>query len=76
LGDWNPSLGLPWESPAIWLLLHTVPLVLLQTLTRTHRDEAALGQVPWLARGVIYTVLLLLVVSSAAHDQEFIYFQF
>ena len=33
-------------------------------------------RLPWQIRGVIYTVLILLIVSSTAADQEFIYFQF
>jgi alginate O-acetyltransferase complex protein AlgI len=76
LGRWDPSLGLAWQLPALWLLLHTVPLVLLQILTRKPGAETALEHVPWAARGLVYTLLLLLVISSAAHDQEFIYFQF
>ena len=33
LGHWQASLDLPWKSSCGWLLLHTVPLILLQLLT-------------------------------------------
>jgi alginate O-acetyltransferase complex protein AlgI len=76
LGNWQQSQALSWRSPSLWLLLHIAPLLLLQLLTWKYRDEAALGHVPWALRGVIYTLLLLLIISSAEHDTEFIYFQF
>ena len=76
LGNWNPAAALPWKSSSIWLLIHTVPLILLQILTWKYRHEAALDRVPWLARGVVYTLLILLIVSSGGQDKEFIYFQF
>ena len=57
-------------------MIHILPLILLQVLTWKYRDEASLSQVPWLARGLVYTVMILLIVSSGEQDKEFIYFQF
>ncbi|MDD5642689.1 MAG: hypothetical protein PHX53_13630, partial [Syntrophales bacterium] len=65
-----------WASSALWLLIHIAPLLLLQILTWKYRDETSLGHLPWPARGLIYTLMLLLIVSSTEHDTEFIYFQF
>ena len=76
LGNWDAAAGLPWQSSALWLLIHVLPLLLLQALTWRYRDEAALDQVPWLARGLVYAVMILLIVSSGEQDKEFIYFQF
>jgi D-alanyl-lipoteichoic acid acyltransferase DltB (MBOAT superfamily) len=76
LGNWNPASGLSWESSAIWLLIHLLPLLLLQVITWKCRDEASLSQVPWLARGLVYTLMILLIVASGEQDKEFIYFQF
>jgi D-alanyl-lipoteichoic acid acyltransferase DltB (MBOAT superfamily) len=76
LGNWNAAAGLSWQSSSIWLLIHTIPLILLQALTWKYRHEASLGQIPWLARGVVYTLMILLIVSSGGQDKEFIYFQF
>jgi alginate O-acetyltransferase complex protein AlgI len=76
LGNWNTAAGLPWESSSIWLVIHILPLILLQVLTWKYRDEASLSHVPWLARGLVYTVMILLIVSSGEQDKEFIYFQF
>jgi alginate O-acetyltransferase complex protein AlgI len=75
-GHWPHAGVLPWGTSALWLLIHTAPLLLLQVLTWKYRDETALLNLPWAARGLIYTLLLLLVVSSTEHDKEFIYFQF
>jgi alginate O-acetyltransferase complex protein AlgI len=76
LGHWNAAAGLPWESSSIWLLIHTIPLILLQVLTWKYRHEASLSHVHWLARGLVYTLMILLIVSSGGQDKEFIYFQF
>jgi len=76
LGNWNAASGLAWQSSCIWLLIHILPLILLQVLTWKYRDEASLSQVPWLARGLVYAVMVLLIVSSGEQDKEFIYFQF
>ena len=76
LGNWNQAPGLSWHSSAVWLLIHTVPLLLLQALTRKYRDETSLTYVPWAVRGLIYTLMILLIVSSGEQDKEFIYFQF
>jgi D-alanyl-lipoteichoic acid acyltransferase DltB (MBOAT superfamily) len=76
LGHWQASLGLPWKSSCGWLLIHTVPLILLQLLTLKYRDETGLRHLPWPVRGPVYLLLLLLVVSSSEQDKEFIYFQF
>jgi alginate O-acetyltransferase complex protein AlgI len=76
LGNWDQSVGLAWPSSLVWLVLHVTPLLLLQILTWKHRDETSLTGLPWALRGVIYTLMLLLIISSAEHDTEFIYFQF
>jgi len=76
LGNWQAASGLPWQRSLIWLLIHTVPLIFLQVITWKYRDETSLGHLSWPARGLIYALLLLLVVSSGEHDVEFIYFQF
>lgn len=75
LGHWGP-VGLPWQSSWWWLVIHLTPLILLQVLTAAFADETKLLKLPWAVRGVIYGILLLLIVSSTAQDQEFIYFQF
>jgi D-alanyl-lipoteichoic acid acyltransferase DltB (MBOAT superfamily) len=75
LGNWGP-VDLAWQSSWWWLVIHVTPLILLQILTFTFVDETKLQRIPWAVRGVIYGVLLLLIVSSTAQDQEFIYFQF
>ena len=72
---WSPG-ELPWQGPAGWLALHIGPLLGLQYLTRREASEAALGHLRWPSRGLVYLALVLLTGSSAAHDQEFIYFQF
>ncbi|MFA5110638.1 MAG: MBOAT family O-acyltransferase [Desulfobaccales bacterium] len=76
LGNWNPAATLSWQSSALWLAIHVAPLLLLQILTCKYRDEASLAHVPWAARGLIYTLMILLIVSSGEQDKEFIYFQF
>jgi D-alanyl-lipoteichoic acid acyltransferase DltB (MBOAT superfamily) len=76
LGHWQTSLALPWQSSLGWLLIHIVPLILLQLLTLKQRDETALRRLPWPVKGAVYLLLVLLVVSSSEQDREFIYFQF
>jgi D-alanyl-lipoteichoic acid acyltransferase DltB (MBOAT superfamily) len=76
LGQWQTSLALPWRSSSTWLLIHTVPLILLQLLTLKYRHETGLGQMGWPVKGLVYLVLVFLVVSSSEQDREFIYFQF
>ena len=76
LGNWDPSLGLAWQSSLLWLLIHILPLILLQGLAWKYRDEATLDHVPWVARGLVYALMILLIVSSGEQDKEFIYFQF
>jgi D-alanyl-lipoteichoic acid acyltransferase DltB (MBOAT superfamily) len=76
LTHWNVADALAWTKPGLWLLLHGGMLFLLQALTRQSRDEAELAHLPWVARGIIYTLLLIGVASSVTTDQEFIYFQF
>ncbi|HEY5040836.1 MAG TPA: MBOAT family O-acyltransferase [Verrucomicrobiae bacterium] len=75
-GNWNVGAAADWTKPAGWWLLHIVPLLLLQLLTWKARDEAELSRFAWPVRGLIYTLLFLLVASSVAPDVEFIYFQF
>jgi alginate O-acetyltransferase complex protein AlgI len=75
LGHWQPA-RLAWQASWWWLVIHVAPLILLQLLTRKDVDETKFMGLPWMARGVVYCVLILLIVSSTAADQEFIYFQF
>ncbi|TDU71294.1 D-alanyl-lipoteichoic acid acyltransferase DltB (MBOAT superfamily) [Prosthecobacter fusiformis] len=74
LTDW--TRGEDWTKPALWLLFHIVPLILLQLLTLKPRDEAELTRLPWVARGLVFFLLFAAFVSSVATEQEFIYFQF
>lgn len=76
LGHWQPSIALPWKSSLGWLLIHTLPLILLQLLTLKYRHESGLRAWPWPVKGLVYVLLVLLVVSSSEQDREFIYFQF
>ena len=76
LGHWNSNLATDWIKPGLWWLLHVVPLLLLQAATWRARDEMELGRFSWPVRGLIYTLLFLLVSGSVAPDVEFIYFQF
>jgi len=75
LGSWE-TVALPWLSSLGWLLLHVLPLIFLQIATHRFEDETYLLHLHWSVRGLLYFVLLLLIVSSTEHDQEFIYFQF
>ena len=63
-------------GPLLWVLIHVAPLLLLQWASWQGQDEVALGHRRWPMRAIDYLVLLLLVASSLALDQEFIYFQF
>ena len=63
-------------KPFCWLLLHVVPLLLLQAATWRQRDEAELPHLPWIARGAAYVLMIAAVATSAGADVEFIYFQF
>jgi D-alanyl-lipoteichoic acid acyltransferase DltB (MBOAT superfamily) len=74
-GTW-PAPEPEWTSSARWVLVHIVPLLVLQFVTRARLDEAALELRAWWARGLDYAVMFLLVASSAVIDVEFIYFQF
>ncbi len=76
LTRWPRELPVEWRGPFFWLLLHSVPLLLLQFLTWKQQDESHLENVPWFPRGLVYTLLLLLIASSVTWDQDFIYFQF
>jgi hypothetical protein len=76
LGNWHSDAATPWIKPALWWLLHVVPLLLLQAATWKARDEMELDRFSWPVRGLIYTLLFLLVTGSVAPDVEFIYFQF
>ena len=71
---WTP--GEDWTKPALWLVLHIVPLILLQLATLKARDEAELTHLPWVARGLVFFLLVVAYVSSVSTEQEFIYFQF
>lgn len=75
-GNWQTVGYVDWAKPAGWLLIHIVPLLLLQWATTKSRDEIEFTHFPWLAREAVYVVLFLLVATSAVSDAEFIYFQF
>jgi D-alanyl-lipoteichoic acid acyltransferase DltB (MBOAT superfamily) len=73
-GNWNATVD--WTRPFYWWLLHVVPLLLLQIASWKSRDEVEFAWLSWPLRGLVYTILFLLVASSVAPDVEFIYFQF
>ncbi|MBM4287342.1 MAG: MBOAT family protein [Deltaproteobacteria bacterium] len=75
LGHWGP-VETPWLSSWWWLVMHVAPLILLQAVSLAADGETRLKPLPWRMRGVIYAAMILLIVSSTEHDQEFIYFQF
>lgn len=76
LFQWHVTGAMGFEKPARWLLLHIVPLLLLQWVTFKECDEASLDGCHWVMRGFIYLLLFICTITSIAHDQEFIYFQF
>jgi D-alanyl-lipoteichoic acid acyltransferase DltB (MBOAT superfamily) len=76
LGRWQVAGALGWAKPFCWLLLHVVPLLLLQAAAWRRRDEVELLDLPWAARGVAYALMLAAVATGAGADVEFIYFQF
>jgi D-alanyl-lipoteichoic acid acyltransferase DltB (MBOAT superfamily) len=76
LAGTEPVWALDWTGPAKWVALHVVPLLVLQWVSRRAADESALDHRGWPLRTVDYAVMFLLVASSSAPDQEFIYFQF
>ena len=76
LGHWQVAGALGWAKPFFWLLLHVLPLILLQAVTWRRRDEAELPHLPWVARGAAYALMVAAVATSAGADVEFIYFQF
>lgn len=65
-----------WFRAACWLLIHILPLILLQIASRHLEDESELGHLSWWSRGLIFFALFLLFASSSTSEQEFIYFQF
>ena len=76
LGHWQVAGALDWVKPFCWLLLHVLPLLLLQAATWRQRDEAELPHLPWIARGAAYVLMIAAVATSAGAHVEFIYFQF
>jgi alginate O-acetyltransferase complex protein AlgI len=76
LGHWTAPTMKAAGGAAAWLAIHVGPLLVLQYITRRQQDEAALDHRPPLLRGLDYTVLFLLVATTAVVDVEFIYFQF
>ena len=81
LGAWFAALGnfhatLPWLKPAAWLVIHAVPLLLLQWATRGRQDESDLDHLSWPVRGVVFIFMFMLFASASSGEQEFIYFQF
>jgi len=75
-GNWQSAANVDWVKPGVWLLLHTAPLLLLQAATWKARDEVEFARFAWPVRGLGYTLIFLLVTSSAVTDVDFIYFQF
>lgn len=75
-GNWQGSAAADWIHPCGWWLIHVVPLLLLQLAAWKSQDEAEFARCAWPVRGLVYTLLFLLVASSVAPDVEFIYFQF
>ncbi len=73
---WPGSMTPDVRYALAWLAFHVLPLLVLQYVTRKAQDESALDHRPWALRGLDYTVMFLLVTSSAVIDVEFIYFQF
>ena len=65
-----------WQGPALWVTLHVAPLLVLQAVTRHTADEARLEARPVALRALDYALMLLLVLTAAAPEQDFIYFQF
>jgi D-alanyl-lipoteichoic acid acyltransferase DltB (MBOAT superfamily) len=76
LGHWRVPGAVAWSKPALWLVLHVVPLLLLQWGTWRARDEVEFAHWHWVARGLTYALLFILVATSLVNDVEFIYFQF
>ncbi|MCI0749107.1 MAG: hypothetical protein L0Y32_00995, partial [Nevskiales bacterium] len=76
LGQWSLGGAAAVKGTFVWILMHVVPLLVLQWVSRAARDEAALDHRPWWNRGLDYTVLFVLVATAAVIDVEFIYFQF
>jgi alginate O-acetyltransferase complex protein AlgI len=74
--SWKYKTQVNWLNPLWWLLIHIIPLILLQIATWKEQEETAKLKFSWPVRGIIYTFILLLVVSSTSYDKEFIYFQF
>jgi alginate O-acetyltransferase complex protein AlgI len=62
--------------PFIWVLIHIIPLLVLQFITRESEDESMLDHRRWWLRGWDYAFIFTLVTTSAVIDVEFIYFQF
>jgi alginate O-acetyltransferase complex protein AlgI len=65
-----------WRGAAQWLLLHALPLLLLQALAWRRRDEAAALMARPLVGGLLLTFGLWLTLGSDATQTAFIYFQF
>lgn len=76
LAHWDLPGTLPILRPCAWLLIHTVPLLLLQAATWRARDEVRWAHWPWPARAVAFLLLFLLATTNFSPNQEFIYFQF
>ena len=76
LGNWDPAITFSSEKPYKYLLVFVSPLLFLQLLSLKFSDEVAFGRFHWGARGAIYTLMIILIASSAQTNHEFIYFQF
>jgi alginate O-acetyltransferase complex protein AlgI len=75
-GHWDRSLAAEWGKSARWVLIHTLPLLLIQLATWKSRDEIENAAWPWPVRGFAYSLMVLAIATSAAGDVGFIYFQF
>lgn len=74
LTDWSREED--WVKPAVWVAMHTLPLLVLQAFTLKHQDEAEMTHLPAWVRGTAFLIMFLAFVSSVSTEQEFIYFQF
>jgi D-alanyl-lipoteichoic acid acyltransferase DltB (MBOAT superfamily) len=69
--------GTPVPSGVLWwLAVHAVPLVLLVSLVRNDKEEADIALRSRTTLAISYFLMILLVASSEAAREQFIYFQF
>lgn len=63
-------------KPALWCLLHAIPLFLWQLGTLQTLDEAANQSWKWPVRAFAYALAFVAIATSNTGDTQFIYFQF